>query len=159
MSFGIQLDDLMKHVIRPTLQHIDCWSEAAEELVLGTAITENYLHGHVSLDQDGGGPAMGLWQMEPATLKDIFDNYLRYRANLKNRVDMLMTVWPIPEAQLSGNLFFGAAMCRIHYRRVKEALPPVGDFEAQGAYYKKYYNTELGAGTAERYVEAWQEAA
>jgi hypothetical protein len=154
VAFGIQIDDLRSHIVRPVLRHLDCWSEAAEELVLGTALTENYRGAPVSLDQDGGGPAIGLWQQEPATRIDIENNYLVYRPNLKARMDMLYMVWPLPDVQLHGNLYLAAAMCRIQYWRQAEALPEAGDYEGQGAYYKEYYNTPLGAGSAEGYVEA-----
>ena len=156
MSFGIQVGDLREIIIRPALMHIEAWSEAAEEIVLGTALTENYSNGSLSLDQDGGGPALGLWQMERATMKDIEQNYLRFRPDIKGRVDMMYAIWPIPEIQLSGNLYLGAAMCRLHYLRQPGVLPEAGDYAGQGAYYKKFYNTLLGAGTTERYIEAME---
>jgi|TARA_R110000824_G_scaffold175652_4_gene354359 hypothetical protein len=42
LAFGIQIADLCLLVVRPVLHHIDFWSEAAEELVIETALTENY---------------------------------------------------------------------------------------------------------------------
>lgn len=50
------------------------------------------------------------------------------------------------------NLRFAAAMCRAHYSRVKEPLPDANDLFELGRYWKKYYNTEKGAGTVDEFV-------
>ena len=47
-------------------------------------------------------------------------------------------------------------MARIHYLRVPEALPAADDVVGLAAYWKRYYNTELGAGTVEKFVESYQ---
>ena len=60
-------------VIRPALTKINLWSRSAEELVLGTAIVES---GLTYLKQRGEGPALGLWQIEPATHEDLYTNFL-----------------------------------------------------------------------------------
>ena len=52
-----------------------------------------------------------------------------------------------------GNLYYAAAMARVHYLRRPEALPPAGDVEALGQYWKNFYNTFLGKGTVEEFVE------
>jgi hypothetical protein len=44
-------------------------------------------------------------------------------------------------------------MCRVHYRRVREPLPPAGDVEAQAGYWKAHYNIDAGAGTVARFIE------
>ena len=60
----LNVRDLRVEVIRPALRALDLWSPAAEDLVLGTAAQES---GLAYLRQIGGGPALGLWQIEPAT--------------------------------------------------------------------------------------------
>ncbi|KAF0118141.1 MAG: hypothetical protein FD149_866 [Rhodospirillaceae bacterium] len=67
-------------VIRPTLLHLGLHSPAAEALLLGTAIQESRLGTY--LRQTGGGPALGVYQMEPATHEDIWTNFLAYRPDL-----------------------------------------------------------------------------
>ena len=63
-------------VIQPALLEIELWSEAAEKLVLGTAIVESRLS---FIKQLGSGPALGVWQIEPDTSRDVYDNSLDYR--------------------------------------------------------------------------------
>ncbi|WP_051340940.1 hypothetical protein [Azospirillum halopraeferens] len=128
-------------------------SAAGVELVLGTAAVESRLR---ALRQIGGGPALGLWQMEPATHEDIWANFLRYRAKLGERILMLRGECPPKERQLVTNLAYGAAMCRAHYYRRPEPLPAAGDVLAQGFYWKAHYNTHLGAGKPGDYVDVWR---
>ena len=70
---------LRSKVIRPALTKINLWSRSAEELILGTAIVES---GLTYLKQRGEGPALGLWQGEPATHEDLYTNYLHFRPDL-----------------------------------------------------------------------------
>lgn len=147
----LHIGQLRELVIRPALEALHLWSEGAEELVLGTAIQESGLR---FLKQLGDGPALGLWQMEPATHDDIWTHYLAYQPELAGRVRSLCSA-PIPAA-LAGNLWYGAAMCRVHYRRAPEALPAAGDIEGQAALWKKRYNTPLGKGLAREYVANWR---
>lgn len=144
-------------IIAPALKAIDLYSEAAEELILGTAIQESKL---TALKQYGNGPALGLFQMEPATHEDIWNHYLRNRRELAFKASGLLIVdfhMDIVD-QLTGNLWYAAAMCRIHYRRRPEALPPVGNTRAQADYWKMFYNTMSGKGTVEQYINSWNEA-
>ena len=61
---ALDAKQLRELVIKPALLEIELWSEAAEELVLGTAIVESRLS---FIKQLGSGPALGFWQIEPDT--------------------------------------------------------------------------------------------
>src|SRR6056300_1676988 len=67
-------------IIIPALDVLGLNSKAAQELLLGTAIQESRL---TYLKQIGGGPALGLYQIEPATHHDLYANYLSYRPLLR----------------------------------------------------------------------------
>ena len=73
-------------VIRPALEKLSLRSLSAEELVLGTAIVES---GLTYLKQHGDGPALGLWQVEPATHDDLYTNFLNYRPELGSKLMQL----------------------------------------------------------------------
>ncbi len=139
-----------KHIIRPALKAIDLHSVAAEELLLGTAIQESRL---TYLVQIGGGPALGVFQMEPATHDDIQGNYLAYRQDLTDKVAASCGVYKSRE--MVWNLKYAAVMCRIHYYRVPAALPEAGNVSRQAEYWKKHYNTVAGAGTEQEYMANW----
>ncbi len=57
------------------------------------------------------------------------------------------------QVQLCGNLLFAAAMCRIHYYRKPESLPVADDDQELGEYWKAFYNTAGGHGTADQFVD------
>lgn len=143
-------------VIRPALLALGLHSAAAEELLLGTAMVESQL---VHREQLGGGPALGLFQMEPATHDDIWTHYLAYRPALARKVEALLSRPDADRhAELLVNDVYAAAMARIHYKRVAEALPAVGDTDAMAGYWKRYYNTPRGKGRAAKYVQTWERA-
>lgn len=150
---------LLLLVIRPTLATLKLNGLAAEQLVLGTAIQESQLRWRRQL---GGGPALGLWQCEPATHQDIWDNYLRYKRSLALRIwslapDPEPLRWDVPPRALRLVMddAYACALCRIHYLRVPAPLPGADDLEAQAAYWKRWYNTPAGKGQPEEYREKW----
>jgi len=146
----IDVKQFREIVIRPALKLIKLHSPAAEELLLGTALQESRLQ---YLKQLGSGPALGVFQMEPRTHDDIWKNYLSYKPDLAKAVARLSHS---PTAQsLATDLMYAAAMSRIHYLRIPAALPAEGDIDGQAHYWKKYYNTYLGAGTEDEYLEHW----
>lgn len=151
----INLPQFIEYVIQPTLSRLDLGGRAAEELLLGTAIQESRVH---YLHQLGAGPAEGVFQMEPNTHNDIWTNYLAYKPELARKVNTLAMFNTDGIQQMCGNMYYAAAMCRVHYLRVPKALPEAGDLEGQADYWKEFYNTFLGAGTVEEYIENYQEA-
>jgi len=51
------------------------------------------------------------------------------------------------------NLPFAILMARIRYLVVPSPIPKPPEFQA--VYWKKFYNTEGGAGTVEKYLKGW----
>jgi hypothetical protein len=161
---SIDVRQLRTYVLLPTLRFLAesnllPYTLAADNLVLGTALTES---AGKYIRQIGGGPALGLTQMEPATHDDIWRNWLLHPARkpLADRVRQLETAAYITDGphEMIGNLYYAFAMCRIHYRRLPAALPPEGDARALATYWKRYYNTSLGAGTIEKALPYFETA-
>ncbi len=150
---GLNPHQLRDLVIRPTLQRLALWSDAAEELVLGTAIQESGLQ---YLQQLGGGPARGLWQMERATHDDIWQNFLHFRTKLG--LNVLGPYTRPDHTRLAWDLAYACAMCRIAYLRCPDALPAAGDINGQAVFWKRWYNTPLGKGTVDQYTANWHRA-
>ena len=134
---------LHDYIIVPVLDHLGMDSLSARLLILGTALIESDLS---SIRQRGGGPAMGLWQMEPNTHDDIWANWLVVKPDITRRVTELMNVrWPIGASQMMGNNYYACAMARLHYWRLPSPLPAPDNPERLARYYKLFYNTYLGA--------------
>jgi hypothetical protein len=134
------------YIIDPTLRQIALYSAAASNLLLGTALQES---GLVYLHQLGGGPALGLYQCEPATLDDIIQNYLPFHPEIFSRIlDLKGTGLPASPA-LVCNLAYATAICRVHYLRDPAPLPDAADAYGMAMLYKRVYNTPAGAATVE----------
>lgn len=156
MSMNAQ--QLRTLVVRPTLTHMGMHSLEAENLLLGTAAQESRL-GHY-LHQVGGGPALGIYQMEPETHWDIWRNFLSWRPQISAKVRSLAGHrWVgefVGDAELVGNLFYATALARIHYWRRPEPLPRAGDLAGLAHYWKAFYNTAAGRGTEAEFVENYR---
>ncbi len=136
-----QLRSLIKRVLQPC----NLWSQEAEDLLIGTAAQESRLGKYIA---QINGPAKGIFQMEPATEKDLWEYIVR--KNLTYLIGTVSGVFGPNPLHLEGNLIYQIMMARIFYRRVKEAIPE--GLVPQAKYYKKYWNTELGKATVDQYV-------
>lgn len=146
---------LRELVIQPTLKALGMYSKEAEDLVLGTACQESHCGEYIrQLGCKGQTGAFGIYQMELATARDIYDNYLRYHPETYKIVEELRGPAMTITDALVLNLAYATAMCRIHYRRVKPAIPYTTDGQAE--YWKKYYNTIKGKGTVNEYLTNYE---
>ena len=148
----INLTDLRDIIVHPVLKGLGMYSLSAERLVLGTALAEGIIDGETRLKQVRG-PALGIYQMEPATHDDIWGNYLRYNKDLIKKVRTVSYTDECFSHVLPSNLRYATAMCRVHYFRRPEGLPHEDDFYGLAAYWKKHYNTEKGKGTIQGFMD------
>jgi hypothetical protein len=137
-----QLESLIRRVLAGAglprdQEHIDLLMEtAAHESLLGYYLT-----------QLGGGPAKGLFQMEPATFETVrkyainTQPYTVYKHLLDRTADEME--WDHKLAIL---------MARLNYLSKPGAIPTTRSGRA--AYWKKYWNTYLGKGTIKDYMSS-----
>lgn len=126
------------------------YSKEAFELLCGTCAQESAFGKYRR--QLGGGPALGIFQMEPATFNDCINNYLVYRPDLYNLIGELSG---IPEVELEPkhletNDILATCMCRVKYLRAKGSIPK--DLQGQAEYWKLNYNSYKGKGKVEDYI-------
>jgi hypothetical protein len=156
---GLSVWQLRIFVVQPTLIQIGHWSQAAEELLLGTAAHESggfrFLDQLTDRDDTVLGPAIGLYQMEKATHDDLWTTYLRYRDALAQRIGSLLAQWPDRHVQLATNLAYATAMARIRYLRVPELMPAANDLPGLAGYYKRHWSTHLGKATEQDFINAY----
>jgi len=156
----INVDQLRREIVAPALKHIQLWSPAAEELLLGTAAVESRMGTY--LRQVGGGPALGIWQVEPATHADTWINWLQYRQPVGEVLLDLVpplyrnfgeTIAVDPQALVACPMYC-CAIARIKYRRSPEPLPAAGDWAGLELYHKRHYNSILGATKSGDFIAA-----
>ncbi|MFT8419389.1 MAG: hypothetical protein ABF636_11265 [Acetobacter sp.] len=154
---GLDLAQFKAVLVRPVLALPGLGGNAAVNLLTGTALVES---GLVWLRQNGGGPALGLWQMEPATHDDCWRNFLAFRPDLAATIRLLGGAGcGVGRADLLvGNLAYACAMARIVYARAPQALPAPTESVGLSAYHKQFYNTPLGAADSRRNVALFAQA-
>lgn len=141
----------MRTLVEDTLRLLEPeikYSQDAAELILGTGAHESM--GWIHRKQMGNGPALGYWQMEPATFRDIITHYLRYHKNIEDKIKQICHVTILNPIDLINNDRLAICMCRVHYLRQKGAIPI--DLNGWAQYWKQHYNTPLGKGTEEEFV-------
>ena len=146
----------IKAITEYALYRIDAYSDDALALVVRTGMAES---GYRALKGYGeGNPAIGFFQIEPATMNDMIDNYIKYRSHYeKNLISLGMNFQKDTILSVMSTIGVQAALCRIHYRRDKHSIPSWDDLEGQAKYWKRVYNTNLGRGTTEHFIKANKE--
>jgi len=152
---------LLDNIIKPTLKYMGCNydSKNARMLLLATAAIESKCGHYI---KQVGGPAMGIWQMEPDTLHDIYDNCDALATNntkLYHILDSLDLFNVTHNEDLAESLvispMYACAMARLKYSMDPKPLPECNNIRQVYDYYKRIYNTPLGASTYEKFKQAW----
>lgn len=125
---------------------------AAVNLLLGTCFHESL--GGTYLAQLGGGPARGIYQIEPRTELDIWKTYLTKSRAARRHFMKDLVGYRIHNARplLTVDLEYQTALCRLVYYRHTFTWPDPEDLPALAEIWKKFFNTKLGAGTQQQFI-------
>ena len=145
--------DEIKEIAEEVLYKLDAYTPDALALVMRTGMAES---GYRHLRQMNDGPALGFWQVELATAEDTIDNYVRYRPKYEKVLSDLGLGGDL-EFSLLSNIGIQVAFCRLKYLRDREPIPCWTDLRDQAVYWKRVYNTELGAGTIKQFLRVNKE--
>ncbi len=116
----------------------DLAAPVAIDLLLGTAAQES---GFGRYMKQLNGPALGAFQMEPATFEWLQVKYDDKYPELVGRY----------AKEMEWDLRLAIVMARLRYRAVPLPLPD-GGIETLAAYYKRHFNTPLGKATEEEFM-------
>lgn len=161
--------DLRDLIIIPTLEKLSEYdprmnSPAAVNLLLGTCAQESDMGFFIKQIR---GPALGWFQVEPATHDSLWEHYLGQKS--KRPLARLVTglaahdsiEWGddraairVDHAQLL-NPFYATAIARIKFWTIVEPLPEADDLESIGKYWDTYYNANPNAGTVMDFLASW----
>jgi len=166
-----QLRSLVEETLRALSPEVP-YSESAVELLMLTAAAESAMGRYIT--QLGGGPARGIFQMEPQTQYDIFINWLVYHQDVLNKVNTFSSVGQRYELDSIGNIPFQIVYTRLHYFRVPDPIPEISYTRVNpenggtqriltarslmmlAKYWKRYYNTSRGKGSETEAVRKYQ---
>lgn len=153
----MQAQQLLDYIIKPTLEYMggNYNSKNAQMLLLATAAIESKCGYYI---KQINGPALGIWQMEPATHVDIWGNCDALRGDEVSELVVNLTL----EKSIGGhseNLIpspmYACAMARLKYSMDKAPLPSHTEIFEIYRYYKRIYNTPLGASTFDKFRASW----
>lgn len=139
------MKESIKKIIDYTLKDLNMYSEDASNLVYRTGMSES---GYRHLEQVRG-PAVGFFQVEPDTINDTIDNYLKFRESKLNHLIKHGLDLEDPVNSVLCSIYLQVAFCRYKYWRSPKPIPP--SLEAQAAYWKEIYNGP-GKGTVEHFI-------
>lgn len=151
---------LHDYIIKPTLEYMggNYYSKDASFLLLCTAAIESDCGEFI---KQVNGPALGIWQMEPATHDDVWVNCdaLKNNSNLKDFLLHSMTTISINSVDsLISSPMYACAMARLKYAMDPKHLPkytgkPNLDLPTFYEVYKRVYNTAHGKSTFDKWCE------
>ena len=143
------------------------YAERVAEQLTGIAAVESGLRARrqwrFGWDESSG--AWGLWQIQPGAMIEAM-GYIRRKQRLMERAGRWLfgqdqadaaPLYGLQDLRMmqfvSGWDRLGCLLCRVYLLRIPEAIP--AGARAQATYWKDYWNTELGSGTIDKYIEAY----
>ena len=146
---------LHDYIIKPTLEYMggNYNSKSARFLLLCTAAIESNCGYYI---KQVNGPALGIWQMEPETHDDIWAVCDALYGSLGQMMPNLTNAHAgeLNHIYMIANPMYACAMARLKYSMDSEPLPDYNNFRAVYDYYKRIFNTPLGASTYEKFKQA-----
>jgi hypothetical protein len=143
-----------------TLLRLGLWSPDRELLLTGTAIAETGLRAQ----RQEHGPALGFFQIEPATHDDVVNRELAKHPGLAVKVDSLR-IFGAADVDLQFNAAYGVAIAAPRYLTTPEPIPHANSATAPtddellifGGYWVRYYNRG-GKARPDEFRDAWRAA-
>lgn len=157
---GISASHLREYIIEPVLNYLNLKEdrEVAIQLLLGTASQETHMG--LYLHQLKGGPAWGIYQIEPATYDDLFKNVFPRYALTAAKIEALKGTFSAYEQfgihPMIGNLYYQTAIARMVYYRWPTPLPENPKLLDLAHYYKQWWNSGEGKATPLQFIENYR---
>lgn len=148
MSRGIKPEQLLSEIIRPTLESMgDTYSKpGADILLLATAAQETHCGYWL---RQVSGPALGIYQCEPATHNMVMD-----WAGTTGHRDVLPAY--CSSGRMVYDLRYATKIARLLYFSWPDPLPHPSDVDGMWKMYKKCFNSSLGAATELQFKNNWR---
>jgi hypothetical protein len=140
----------LKRIVEDAQMICDCIGHGkfgtAKEMIIETAIAETGLG---AIEDKTIGAGMGLTQFDEMPFNDIRDRSKKLQSKILKelKIDISLVNWD----DLRYNQFLALLFTRLHYWLKGDPIPET--IKERAAYWKLHYNTKLGKGTVEHYLE------
>ena len=134
---GIYATDLRTLVIRPTLEQLNQWSPAAENLLMGTAAQESQLGFRLASNQ-----LKGIYRISETTHQQVWDEFLIHDPETASRLRGLASQQQFlqaPHNELAINLSYATGVAWMIYLRHGLSLPDAHNIRELGKCWLNYY--------------------
>jgi hypothetical protein len=140
----------LKRIVEDAQMICDCIGHGkfgtAKEMIIETAVVETGLG---AIEDKTIGAGMGLTQFDEMPFNDIRDRSKKLQSKILKelKIDISLVNWD----DLRYNQFLALLFTRLHYWLKGDPIPET--IKERAAYWKLHYNTKLGKGTVEHYLE------
>ena len=158
----MDLGQFRTEIVQPTLLAITLWSLSAEELLIATAVHESAGLTYIrQLPRADGrqGPALGFFQIEPATAEDLVKRYIfqdKTELGKRLRIASQFEPWGNINERLIGDMRFGCIIARLKYWSAPPPLPRAGDVPAMASYWWRFYHGDVGENKESDFIASYE---
>lgn len=147
------INQFRENILTPALEAIQFRDPNFRELLVFTCAVESAGGTYVKQIK---GPALGIFQMEPATYTDVWQNYILRKPDIVNLLSLNLGVnRMMPPQELISNLSFATVMAALLYKQ-RKANPTSSDADELWNIYKPLYNTVKGAAQKDASIKAYK---
>lgn len=152
----LDINQFREHIVLPALHDLQLYTKELAELLVFTCAVESAGGTYV---KQINGPAVGIYQIEPNTLTDLWVNCIVRNPSYMNLLCMNFNLHKAPmPVDLITNMKLASAICALTYKRHRN-INITMDVDCLWDLYKKYYNTHLGKAEKEPSIKAYKKFA
>lgn len=154
-------DDLNRRKVKaPTTKLIFPKNSGQRRTLVALLATTAQVESNFTAVEQKGGPALSIFQVEPRTAMEIWNKHGMWIKNADTLIDTIrgdLTPLQTIEKALVDNQSIAMSFARLVYYRTPKPIPYHCNWQEIWGYYKRYYNTYLGATTKERWYDSTAE--
>ena len=145
---------LRELIVKPCLEGLHCWSQPFEDLIIGTFAHESRFGDYIEQIK---GPALGFWEMEPATYNDLQNYLVKLPETMCRIVNVCQITIPHKELMVY-NIRFACCMSIVKYMEagIFTRKYNMDSLNNLAIIYKTLYNSSLGKGTEQEFIDNYK---
>ncbi|MFL0796743.1 MAG: hypothetical protein K6L73_04560 [Cellvibrionaceae bacterium] len=160
---GICVTELRKLVVKPTLEFLDAYSEAAEDLIVGTAAQESELGFHLNIgptDANQQDTGYGIYRITAEEHQHVWDTYLVNHPQLASDIRGLASQHEFlkkPHLELATNLSYATAIAWAIYQSNGASAPAHEDVTSMAqTWFDHFHHNPTINGSPETFAESYR---